>query len=675
MPSPKMTQEKDPERESKIKKAILINPNLGHPRFLNVGSDLQRMEIPTPLLFISNVSDPGKFKELIVNKLNVVPVFEYRWKLEKELEEKRKEKRSIWTRIKNIFLRKKSPNQQILDYFDEERIELMGQHAVRGEPMPAKILNVKSVEPCKLDDFNYLKDNFCHPHEFLVKHGIFKEFEFFFIVRIGISLSDEVKDFLAFRNFMMCDIIHELDDEEKRVNYHSIVFTKKDWKDFTFIQATDLHLAERYDRVYGLIKQGIKPIPRKERDDEGLIIKDKSPRAILKRLLKPLEKRINNPNNQFRKFIKLMNEKVRANELDFIVFTGDLVDFVLLSRLPKESRSFDYDRCNWRIFKNLIINHPDLEEHEGVFESEELLCPIFTVLGNHDYRPHHYSLLWLKMCERFGLTHEEAEALEGKLSIAISPWNSIVKDSMTLAGYCTEINPSLNFSLKLSGNSFIFLDSGSDSYMNIVDFISGHPSLTGVSTEQIGFLENVRRREIQKDDNVFLFLHAPVINPVSKGRIFKSIKKSIFRRKVKTLKLEDFKEFRFGGKLEKKKSKVRINNIFNIKHSTVSSHWDELLEFCKTCNLILTGHTHTLREFRIHYDDIANQDEHSFSVYHDIYSQIFTRPKEIKKFGPFAVQTPALWLDGKGEPKGTVSFREIKIINGKIASFGVVTIY
>ncbi|GAG86823.1 unnamed protein product, partial [marine sediment metagenome] len=119
----------------------------------------------------------------------------------------------------------------------------------------------------------------------------------------------------------------------------------------------------------------------------------------------PLRKRLINPNNQFRKFIKIINRKVFRNEIDFIVLTGDLVDYTVLSQLSKKVRKlneFKYEESNWKIFKDILLNSKNQKHYKGVIRGEELLCPIFTTVGNHDYRPYHYDLTWAEMYKKIG---------------------------------------------------------------------------------------------------------------------------------------------------------------------------------------------------------------------------------------------------------------------------------
>ncbi|MFW9882579.1 MAG: metallophosphoesterase, partial [Candidatus Thorarchaeota archaeon] len=221
-----------------------------------------------------------------------------------------------------------------------------------------------------------------------------------------------------------------------------------------------------------------------------------------------MRKRLINPNNQFRKFIKLMNRKALKNELDFIVLTGDIVDYTISSKLTKKIGKIDefrYEDSNWQTFKNTILNFPLKEKYKGVVRGEELNCPIFTTIGNHDYRPFPYDLTWAEMYKKIGLNASEAIALNEMFSA--SPITALTKTSSALKGYISEINSSLDFSIMLGNNLFIILNTGADSFKNIRDLITGHPSVTGVSYKQILYLENLINNQISKDVNTFLFLH------------------------------------------------------------------------------------------------------------------------------------------------------------------------
>ncbi|GAG34648.1 unnamed protein product, partial [marine sediment metagenome] len=250
----------------------------------------------------------------------------------------------------------------------------------------------------------------------------------------------------------------------------------------------------------------------------------------------------------------------------------------------------------------------------------------------HDYRPFHYDIRWAGLYRKMGLKASEAIALNDKL-VAL-PISAIIKSKKSLKGYWSEINPSLDYFLKLGKSNFIFLNTGSDSFKNLSDLITGHPSLTGLKNKQISYLENLIGNKIQQGDNTFLFLHGPVINPKKKIGLFKRIKHK-FGKKILT-RIDEFKES-MHKKLAKKTSNIRIDKKFNVKYGTISSNWEKLVEFCKEyCVLTMTGHTHTLKEFRL--GDPENKKsrlldappfslkkiENPAAIFYDTYSEIFT---------------------------------------------------
>jgi hypothetical protein len=548
---------------------FLVNPNLGHPIILSIDQDLKMVEFQTHLLFISQFDDLKKFENIMRNKLKLVPILEYKWKLrrlfeqgKKEYELKKKEKKGFWSRFKGKKKRQKEELtllQKLIDF--EKRFVKLKPRALRGDEILPLILSMKPVSITEISNSTYINNEYCSPQDYLINYNSFgtptQFYTHFYEVVIEFTLNEEVLDFLKKRDFVMFDIVLEKDGSKKRINYHSIVISKKDWSNFTFIHATDLHIAERNDRIYGAIKKWTELFQMKSEneiaesakreiridfnnyDEIGeLETEDDSYDPYITQ--DPLKKRLINPNNQFRKFIKLMNKNVLQNELDFVVLTGDLVDFTLLSKLPKDVAKyleFSYDHSNWKIFKEILLNLPQ-KKRAGMVKGEELLCPVFTIPGNHDYRPFHYDLRWAGMYRKIGLRLEEALALNDKL-LAI-PISAITKSKKALRAYFSEINPSLDFSLKLGKNNFIFLNSGSDSWKNLRDLLTGHPSVTGLKDRQIIYLENLINHKIKHGENTFLFVHGPPINPTKKIGFLKRLRHSLTRR-IK-YKIDEFKE-------------------------------------------------------------------------------------------------------------------------------------
>jgi len=668
-----------------ISKTFIINPNLGHPLILNTDYKVNRTEFEMELIFISNIVDPKELEEELTDKLQFIPILEYRWKVFEE-KPKFKKKMNLWIRVKKIFTSKKKRKlQEEKAIYEKKRdIRRIKTQTYRGEPITGVISRAHIFSPNEM----YERENLeiLNSPDYLLKQHIFEDSSKFYRVTVNFTLSEEAIDWLKDYTFLMFDIIQKNEKCEDRVNNHSLIISKNDWENINFVHATDLHLAERNDRIYEMVKnwlaieenvielaeKSIKKIPFFRKRSKK---KTKSQTKIIE----PLYKRFINPNNNFRKFIRLMNKKVLRNELDFIVLTGDLIDYSILSKLPKDLKKlidFDYKHSNWRIFKELIIDTPQ-KKRRGMIEGEELLCPIFTTTGNHDYRPYHYDIRWGGLYKKIGLNANEAIALNDML--AANPIGSITRSFRALKGYFYEFNSSLNYSLKLGNSFFIFLDTGPDSFKNLRDFVSGHPSVTGITTRQIRFLEYLINNKIEENDNTFLFTHAPPVNIQKKLSIFDRI---AFKKSKNDFigKFDEFKES-VNKKLGKKPTQARIDLNFNVKYGTVSANWEKLISFCKDhCILTLSGHTHELKEFRLEDTEIKShvlnappfslkKIENPAAIYYDLYSELYTNPKDIEAKAPFLVQTPALGLGGYSDPKLTGAFREIKIVKGKLASF------
>ncbi|MFX0022690.1 MAG: metallophosphoesterase [Candidatus Hermodarchaeota archaeon] len=678
----------NPQKEVTTEKLILIHPNLGQPSILKIDHKLKKKHLQANLYFISSEPDPQILREYLTNQISLIPLFDYKWSY--RLIFKRKEQ-GFFSKLKEkIFQRKKKRALQdklktkIEGDLDLEQIKKLKSRLQRGDPIYPKIKVLENCSVSGIQDVSNIED--FTPQEILKKNQVYGILDKYYKVNIEFTLSKEVLSLLKGRNFVMFDINYV----DTRINYHSLVVSKQKWRDFTFIHATDLHLAERNDRLYELIKKWTESSIVENVEDFFEIVKKKlkitkkkpDQEKILSEIKVPLRKRLINSNNQFRIFIKLMNRKVLRNELDFIVLTGDLVDYTILSKLATKIENlteFNYEDSNWMIFKNIVLNTPLKEKNKGVLRGEELNCPIFTTLGNHDYRPFPYDITWGEMYRKIGLNASEAIALNQLFSA--SPISAITKSSLALKGYFSEINSSTDFSIKLGNSLFIILNSGSDSFKNLKDLITGHPSVTGVSFKQIKYLENHINAHIDENTNTYLFLHGPPLN--AEGRKY-SI--NLFEKKGSRFTKINMNEFRESliAKTGKPLSNARIDGIFNVKYGCVSSNWERLVEFCKNyTSLTLSGHTHTNREFRL--DDPGLQKssvydappfklkkiENPAAIYYDNYSEMYDDPITIRKKGPFVVQTPALGLGSYKNPNTAGGYRELIVKDGKLCSFKV----
>ncbi len=114
-----------------------------------------------------------------------------------------------------------------------------------------------------------------------------------------------------------------------------------------------------------------------------------------------------------RRLNRYANGEAAARRLDFMVFTGDIIDFCIKSDNTDPKPDFDYPSTNWERFIDLLLNQP-IQGFQGypllnIETNEELLVPIFTILGNHDYRVGHYSITTPGIFKQFGLRlHESA---------------------------------------------------------------------------------------------------------------------------------------------------------------------------------------------------------------------------------------------------------------------------
>lgn len=176
----------------------------------------------------------------------------------------------------------------------------------------------------------------------------------------------------------------------------------------SFLHVTDLHVAGRNDLIPEVLGE-----------------------TLLRDEARQLRLRFNNFNDNLRALVQFANRE----KIDFLVMTGDLVDFYhdgLLTKVDGASFFQDYEagergeRGGWlglpaqttsnvRKFVDIITGR------DG--RSEVLRCPIFCVLGNHEYLLMEYplsmeavfwgaSLAQVRRPDAWGLTEQEAREYE-----------------------------------------------------------------------------------------------------------------------------------------------------------------------------------------------------------------------------------------------------------------------
>jgi len=645
-----------------------LSPNIGFPKVLNTNSKNDVLQFE--MLLLTEIIERTKIPTQFLTSIKLIPILHYGWTINRLIKERKlgEKVKDVWRRIKNFFLRSKDYTAYeifITEYdklgnehsyvkkISKNELRKLKQREFRSKAIIPRVLGLKPTSTVKISSPSFLKGQHCNPQKYLLKS--FPEFKskHFYKINLEFSLNDEINNFLDSHNFILFDILYENHQKCVFMNYHALIVSKNSWEDINIVQATDLHLAKRNDEMFEKVSKAYENNEIEPQSED------------LTRLRDSLKKRIVNPNDLFRAFIKKMNTRVFNNQLDFIFITGDIVDFTVRPEYsPNDQNIFDYNKSNWKIFKEILL---DINRN-----SEELLCPIITIPGNHDFKPWHYDLSWAGIYKKVGLTKPEAKALKGQYPA--SPIRAILKTNSSLNAYHMHINPFLNFSLILGNFIFIFLNSGPDSYKEITNYVSGSPSLTGITEKQLRFIKNIVDFLKVNKFQIILSIHAPPINTPLKRGIISRFKK-IFYKKIHT-NIDQFKESNFTkakGKIEK----ARIDDKFNLKYGTISTNWEELINFChKNCILTISGHTHILNEFRLQQMDItekieADKADSSLAVFYDDYSDICNNYKKIKKFKPFIVQTPALGFKSYKKPGKIGGFRDIKIKNGNLNSFKV----
>lgn len=178
-------------------------------------------------------------------------------------------------------------------------------------------------------------------------------------------------------------IFKEKAGKGEKVNYHSVQITKSINGDCNFIHLTDVHIAKRNDEIL----------------DEVLKVRSKRERkAIIDSYI--------NFNDKLREFIRIANDMADRGELDFVVITGDLVDFAFHGWEDEPNPAEN----NWRTFIH-IITGTEAEQAKG---NPGLKVAVFTSTGNHDWRLHPYDPNLLDYHESFGLEEDELEHYDYK---------------------------------------------------------------------------------------------------------------------------------------------------------------------------------------------------------------------------------------------------------------------
>lgn len=181
------------------------------------------------------------------------------------------------------------------------------------------------------------------------------------------------------------------------------LYARNDWENFGLAHITDLHVSRRIEEYRTKLRATGVP-------EEDIA-------------------RLNNWNDAFRDFIRYANHLHAAGLLDVIIATGDLVDYA------READDHPAGPGNFGFFEALVQGQAHSRDAESP-QGEALRVPMFTSLGNHDYRENPYPLGWdLKVTTGDALG---AIPIVGDLLKAISDGISFVLSEVPGLGVLTQ---------------------------------------------------------------------------------------------------------------------------------------------------------------------------------------------------------------------------------------------
>lgn len=181
--------------------------------------------------------------------------------------------------------------------------------------------------------------------------------------------------------------------EPGQINYHAVQFVQSFNKKVAFAHLTDLHVARRNDEILHDLLHVMKS------QGKGRDYRD-------------IESRYRNFNDDLRAFINHANGLASEGKLDFVVMTGDLVDFVFHQW---EETSNDAEN-NWRTFIDILTGRG--KERERGFRGKDgtvkdgnpgLKVACFTSTGNHDWRTRPYNPFQFGQHKKFGLCAKDVD--------------------------------------------------------------------------------------------------------------------------------------------------------------------------------------------------------------------------------------------------------------------------
>ncbi len=311
------------------------------------------------------------------------------------------------------------------------------------------------------------------------------------------------------------DVSHEVTEHVWQTLAPHAVYFRRSWTDFGIAHLTDPHVARRADRF-------------------GQILRDLGHMAAAERVV--------NVNDRFRGFVRFANAVHAAGELDLLVATGDLVDYLF------ESDDDPAGLGNAGFLRDLILGVAPGPDFPDV---EELRVPILMTPGNHDYRVNPYRLVfdlrmlahdWKRVRNFSGIALLEKEARDldnalyspGATEVAdLSPGDaeSMIAIDAALRPFREALADPEPYVVELGPHRVVMLDSahdvgGADSLAEALgklveqwwgsgdeDFATltgGSPNCEGIDDAE--YAAALAAIEAPDDGLVIVGLHAPLVN-------------------------------------------------------------------------------------------------------------------------------------------------------------------
>lgn len=306
---------------------------------------------------------------------------------------------------------------------------------------------------------------------------------------------------------------------EESAAYHSVFVSKTlpDAENISFVQVTDTHVAQRNDIIPKVI--------------DGQLVHEFQ-RGHTRCLYQ-------NPNDHLRAIIHYCNEKFQNNEIDFLVVTGDIVNYY-----------HEYDWMDWEAGRhtNFYKFREIITGLDGL--GEGLRCPLFVIPGNHEFYPIEVPLRFVISAYVTEVEKDneiKAAGLKGDVEYEGDPfgyYSKLLADGgkpirllSASAGYRILVNtyPHFydflagisyhpNFAVKVGEHDLVFLNTGeergrlskaqlagADIFGSYNDYAEHGSHCRGFSDEHLEILRTALS-DTQRTGLVFVFTHAPIIN-------------------------------------------------------------------------------------------------------------------------------------------------------------------